>query len=170
MDDLVVVARVARPRGIRGEIVADLLTDFPDRFDGLGSLISISAEGKRRELKIETSVIRNGRLIIKFAGIDSIEAAEEIRNCDLCVPEKDAVRLEEDEFYDWQLEGCSVETVTGDYLGVVREIMRAGGPEILVIAGGEKEYLIPFVAAICIEVDPEKRLIRVDPPDGLLEF
>jgi 16S rRNA processing protein RimM len=170
LDDLVAVAKVARPRGIRGEIVADILTDFPDRFDGLRSLIAVTADGRRRELTIEALQIRNGRLHIRFAGLDSIEAAEEIRNCDLCVPESEAVSLNEDEFYDWQLTDCRVETVTGEKIGIVSEIMRAGGPEILVVSGVEKEYMIPFVTAICVEVDIGKKLIRIDPPDGLLEF
>ena len=106
---------------------------------------------------------------MKFAGIDSIEAGDELRNADICVPESDAVDLEEGEFFDWQLEGCSAVTVDGETLGTVKDLMRTGGTEVLVIEG-EREYLVPFAASICIEVDIENKRIVVDPPDGLLEF
>jgi 16S rRNA processing protein RimM len=170
LDDLVAVARVARPRGIRGEIVADLMTDFPSRFDGLENLTAVTPNGERRLLKIESAVIRKGRLYIKFAGVDSIESAEELRNSELCVPETEAIRPGQDEFYDWQLIDCSVETTDGVLIGSVSEIMRTGAQEILVIAGSGREYLVPFVAAICINVDLGKRVIQIDPPEGLLEF
>jgi 16S rRNA processing protein RimM len=106
---------------------------------------------------------------LKFAGIDSVEEAETIRNADICVAETDAVALDEGEFYDWQLEGCDVVTADGESIGTVRELMRTGGTENLVVEG-EKEYLIPFAESICIEVDIEKKRIVIDPPEGLLEF
>ena len=59
---------------------------------------------------------------------------------------------------------------TAEQIGTVRELMRTGGTEILVVDGAEKDYLIPFAEAICVEVDIEEKLIRIDPPEGLLEF
>jgi 16S rRNA processing protein RimM len=106
---------------------------------------------------------------LKFAGYDSIEAGETLRDAEICVPESDAVELEDSEYFDWQLEGCKVETIEGESLGEVVELMRTGGTELLVVRG-DKEYLIPFANSICVEVDIEKKVIRVDPPEGLLEF
>ena len=83
---------------------------------------------------------------------------------------REAVALEDDEFYDWQLENCAVETIEGEKLGVVKELMRTGGTELLVVAGAEKEFLIPFAENICTEIDIENKLIRIDAPEGLLEF
>ncbi len=170
MDDLVTIAKIAKPRGLKGELVADLLTDFPQRFDGLVDVASVTPDGERRELKIEKTWFQNGRVVLKFEGIDSIEDAEMLRNAEICVPEADAVELESDEYFDWQLEGCDVESVGGSQLGKVRKVMRTGGTENLVVEGGEKEYLIPFAKTICVEVDIENKLIRVDAPEGLLEF
>ncbi len=167
--ELVAVAKVARPRGIKGEVIADLLTDFPDRFDGLETVTGVMPDASRRELTIERHWFQSGRVVLKFAGIDTIEEAEPLRNAEICVPESDAVELEIGEFYDWDLAGCRVETVEGETIGTVREIMRTGGPEILVVDGA-KEFLIPFAEAICVEVDIDNKLIRIDPPEGLLEF
>ena len=168
--DLVAVARIVKSRGLRGELVADVLTDFPERFEDLETVIALFPDGARRELKIENFWFQKGRIILKFAGFDSIETAETLRGAEICVPESEAVELETGEFFDWELEGCAVETVEGLKLGRVKELMRTGGTEILVVEGADKEYLIPFAESICISVDVENKLIKIDAPEGLLEF
>ena len=168
MDELVAIARITRPRGIRGELVAEVLTDFPERFDGLEKVTALLGDG-RRELKIEKAWFQNERIVLKFSGVNSIEAAEDLRNAEICVPESDTVALDEGEFFDWQLEGCEAVTLGGETLGTVKELMRTGGTEVLVIEG-EREYLVPFAESICTEVDIENKRIVIDPPEGLLEF
>lgn len=170
MDDLVAIAKVARPHGLRGEVAADVLTDFPKRFQDLGNVVVLAEDQSRAELTIEGFRFQKGRVFLKFAGLDTVESVEPLRNAEICVPEDEAVELEEGEFYDWELEGCRVVTVDGTELGTVRELMRTGGTEILVVQGTEKDYLVPFAEAICTEVDIENELITIDPPDGLLEF
>lgn len=170
MDELVSVAMVVRVRGLRGEVVAEVLTDFPERFEGLLDVQAVLPDGTRRELKIERFWFQKGRLVLKFEGVDTVDAAEGLRNAEICVPEAEAVELEEGEFFDWQLEGCEVETVEGERVGTVRELMRTGGAEILVVEGDGGEFLIPFAESICTDVDVEAKLIRIDPPEGLLEF
>jgi len=169
-EELVAIARIARPRGVKGEVVAEILTDFPERFESLDTVIAVVEGGKRSDLKIEKLWFQNARIVLKFDGIDSIEAAETLRGVEICVPESDAVELESDEFFDWQLAGCQVETIDGDQIGTVKELMRTGGTELLVVEGETKEYLIPFAVAICVGVDVENKLIRVDLPEGLLDF
>lgn len=170
MEDLVAVARIVKPRGLKGELVAELLTDFPERFEGLADVTAVMPEGSHRELKIEKFWFQAGRIVLKFKGVDDVEAAETLRTAEICVAETEAVELEEGEYFDWQLAGCKVETIGGESLGVVKELMRTGGTEILVIAGEDREYLVPFAESICVEVDIDARLIKVDPPEGLLEF
>lgn len=169
-EELVAVAKITKSRGLRGELIADVLTDFPGRFEELETVIALLPNGERRELKIEKFWFQKERVILKFAGFDSIENAETLRGAEICVPESEAVELDTDEFFDWELENCEVETVEGEKIGRVKEIMRTGGTEILVVQGAEKDYLIPFAEAICPEVDVENKLIRVDLPEGLLEF
>jgi 16S rRNA processing protein RimM len=169
-EDLVTIAKIVRTRGLRGEVVAELLTDFPERFEGLEDVTAVFPDGKKRELKIEKFWFQKDRVILKFHGVDSIESAEALRDTEVCVRESEAVELEEGEYFDWELEGCEVETIEGEKLGAVREIMRTGGTEVLLIDGAEKELMVPFAEAICIEIDVEAKRIIVDPPEGLLEF
>ena len=164
------IAKILRPRGLRGEMVAEVLTDFPERFDSLQEVTAVLPDGELRELSLENAWFQKERIVLKFAGVDSIEDAERLRNSEICVDEVDAVELEEGEFFDWQLEGCEVVTVDGERTGRVRELLRTGGTEVLIIEGDGKEVLVPFAESICLEIDIEKKRIVIDPPEGLLDF
>ena len=169
-ENLVAIAKTTKTRGLRGELVADVLTDFPERFDDLENVIAILPNGNQQTLEIEKFWFQKGRVILKFKGFDAIETAETLRNAEICVPEAEAVELKENEFFDWELENCQVETLDGTKIGAVKEILRTGGTEVLIVTGDTKEYLIPFAETICVEVDVENKLIKIDAPDGLLEF
>jgi 16S rRNA processing protein RimM len=169
--ELVAVARAVKTRGLRGEVVAELLTDFPERFEGLDNLIAVAPDGSRTQLALEDHWFQGGRIVLKFAGYDSIEESAALVGREFAVPEAERVELEEDEFYDWELAGCRVETVEGAQLGTVREVMRTGGVELLVVEREDAgEYLIPMAEDICVRIDIDNKLVRVDPPEGLLEF
>src|SRR5215203_1073321 len=148
-------------------MVAEVLTDFPERFHGLQEVTAVLPDGELRELSLENAWFQKERIVLKFAGVDSIEDAERLRNSEICVDEVDAVELEEGEFFDWQLEGCEVVTVDGERTGSVRELLRTGGTEVLIIEGDGKEVLVPFAESICLEIDIEKKRIVIDPPEGL---
>ncbi len=171
-DDVIAVARVAKPRGLRGEVAAELLTDFPERFAGLTELIAITPTGTRRRLTLEDSWLHDRRIVLKFAGYDTPEAARELAGYELTVPAADAVELAADEYYDWQLEACQVVTVEGRELGRVREVLHTGAAPVLLIMDErrKREHLIPLAASICVEIDIAAKLIRVDPPEGLIEL
>jgi 16S rRNA processing protein RimM len=170
-DDLVVVARVARTRGLRGEVLADLYTDFPERFEGLEQIIAIAPDGSSRSLQIEEHWFHGNRIVFKFADYDSIDAAKDLAGYQLAVPASERIELPKDHFYEWELAGCRVEALDGKLIGQVREVMHTGGVEILVVAGNEgREFLIPMAHDICVEIDIEAKLIRVDPPEGLLDL
>lgn len=168
--DLITVAKIAKTRGLRGELVADILTDFPERFELLETVFIIKPNGETLETEIEKFWFQKDRVILKFKGFDQIESAETLRNSEVCIPESEAVALETDEFYDWELQECEVETVEGEKLGRVKDLLRTGGTEVLVVQGETKDYLIPFAETICVEVDIENKLIKVDAPNGLLDF
>jgi 16S rRNA processing protein RimM len=170
-EELIAVAKTARTRGLRGELVADLLTDFPERFEGLERIIAIGPKGERLPLELENHWFHDNRLIVKFAGYDSIEEAEKLIGFELAVPESEAVELDDDEYFDWELTGCKVVAVDGAEIGTVQSLMRTGGVALLVVKGpANREVLIPLAEDICIEFDIESSLIRVDPPDGLLDM
>ena len=170
-DELIVVAHIVKTRGLRGEVVADLLTDFPDRFDRLESLVGISSEDEKRSLQIEEKWFHGNRLVLKFAGFDSIDEAKELVGYNLAVPEADRVELPADTFYQWELAGCRVETIDGSDIGKVTGVMNTGGVEMLKIVDETgRDRLIPMASDIVIEIDKEKKFIRIDPPEGLLEL
>ena len=171
MDDLVAVAKILRPRGLRGESVAEVLTDFPERFEDLENVTAVLPGGERRDLKLENAWFQKERVVLKFQGLDTVEDAERLREAEICISESEAVELEEGEFFDWQLEGCETVTTEGEPIGKVREVLRTGGTEVLVIDHADgREVLIPFAESICIKVDVDGKRITVDPPEGLLEF
>lgn len=170
--ELVAVARAVKTRGLRGELVAELLTDFPERFEGLENLIAVAPDGRRTRLRLEEHWFQGQRIVLKFAGFDSIEEAQALVGNEFAVPEAERVELPEDEFYDWELAGCRVETVGGEGLGEISSVMKTGAVPVLVVKDDsrKREYLIPLAEDICVEVDVDNRLVRVDPPEGLLEF
>ncbi len=169
-DDLVVIARAVRTHGLKGEIVAELLTDFPERFEELEELILVSPSGDRKMVQLEDHWFQKDRVVLKLADCDHVDSAKQLVGHDFAVEESDRVPLEEDEFYDWELEGCTVK-VGEKSIGQVRSVMRTGGAEILVIADeAGNEHLVPLAASIVVEIDPAAKSIVVDPPEGLLEL
>jgi 16S rRNA processing protein RimM len=170
-DDLIIVARAVRTRGLKGELIADILTDFPERFERVSELTGVSPSGERKQLELENHWFQNDRMVLKFAGYDSIDSAKMLVGFELGVPEADRVELAEDEFYDWELEGCLVETKLGQAVGQVREVMRTGGVELLVVENEEhRETFVPMVASIVVEIDVAGKKILIDPPEGLLDL
>lgn len=168
--ELVVIARAVKPRGLKGEIVAELLTDFPDRFDDIEELVLVTPGGERRSGQLEDYWFQNGRVILKLADYDDVEAAKELVGFEFAVPESERVPLGEDEYYDWELEGCTVK-VGNDSIGKVQSVIKTGGTEILQIADENgKEHLVPLVDEIVVEIDTAEKLIVVDPPEGLLDL
>ncbi len=169
-EEFVAIAKITKPRGLRGEVVADILTDFPERFDNLEKVFVVDESGKTSELEVEKFFFQKNRIVLKFKNFNSIEEAEHLRNAEICIPESEAVELDEDEFFDWELKDCEVKTVGGEMIGKVKEVFHAGENINLVVENGENDYMIPFVEAICPEVDIENKLIKVDLPEGILEF
>jgi 16S rRNA processing protein RimM len=125
-DSLISVARAVRTRGLKGEIVADLLTDFPERFEAIDRLIASSPTGQRRSVELEGYWFQKDRIILKLANVDSIEAAQELVGYEFCIPEAERVRLDENEYYDFELEGCFVRDIGGRDIGKVQRVLKTG--------------------------------------------
>ena len=170
-EPLVAIARSVKTRGLKGEILAELLTDFPDRFNSITQLVCVFPSGERREVELESHWLHQDRVVLKLAGIDNIETAAAFVGCEFAVPESERVQLEDGEFYEWELQGCEVTTVAGEHLGRVKELLRTGGVDALVIeSDGSRDYLVPMVETIVVNVDLDNRAISIDPPEGLLDL
>jgi 16S rRNA processing protein RimM len=169
--DDVVIARVVKPHGIRGEIVCSIESDLPDRFDSLEDVTLSLSDGSRLRLAIEDRWSHSGRLVLKLAGYDSRTSAESLVGGCIVVAQSDALPLENDAFYAYDLVGCAVFASEGRMLGSVQSILFTGGTDCLVVGSeGGRQYLIPFADEICDEVDLEGKRIRIKPPEGLLEI
>lgn len=155
---------------MKGEIIAELLTDFPDRFEQVSTIYAVRKD-EVEPLKLENYWFQNDRVVLKFAGFDDIDKAKELVGCDFSLPETERVLLSEDEYYDWELEGSTVLITTGRELGKVTSILRTGGVALLVVSDESgREHLVPLAESIVISVDIAARRITIDPPEGLLDL
>jgi 16S rRNA processing protein RimM len=174
MDDgsseLVIIARAVKPRGLKGEIVAELLTDFPERFEDVDELVLVSPKGERTVGQLESYWFQNDRVVLKLADYDDVEAAKQLVGFEFAVPESERVTLPSDHYYDWELEGCTVKAGS-ESIGKVQSVIKTGGTEILLVADENgKERLIPLVDSIVVAIDATAKTIVVDPPEGLLDL
>ncbi len=167
----VVIARIVKARGIRGEVACDLATDFPERFQHIADATVVMPNGARLSLRLENHWFHQNRVILKFAGTDTMTDAQRLVGGVLVISESDAWELEEDEFYEYDLIGIEALTIDGKRIGQVTKLLRTSGNDLLVIEGeNQREILIPFVDEICKEVDVEARRITINAPEGLLDL
>src|SRR5688572_26047711 len=168
--ELVAIARAVKTRGLKGEIVAELLTDFPERFENREELVMVSPGGERKIGRLEDFWFQNDRVVLKLADYDDVEKAKELVGFEFAVPESERVPLPADHYYDWELEGCTVKVGSED-IGHVSSVLKTGGAEILVVNDeGGKERLIPLADSIVVKIDAANKTIVVDPPEGLLDL
>jgi 16S rRNA processing protein RimM len=168
----VIVGRVGRPHGIRGEVMVSVRTDEPDLRFAVGATLDAGRDlpdDAAGELSPLTVAAR--RWLVSFAGITDRTAASELTGSWLSVDSSQLPQLEDpDEFRDHELIGLSVRTCSGDSVGVVADVLHHG-QDLLVVRhpDGPGEYLVPFVRAIVPEVDVKAGLLVIDPPRGLLD-
>lgn len=164
----VAVGKLIRARGLRGELIAEVYSSLSGRAEQLRE-VTLALDGRRCVAVVERLWYHDGRPVFKFAGMDSMDAAEAWAGADILVPEAERVRAGEGEFFHADLIGCQV-IGTGP-LGVVASVEEYGGAPLLkVVAPDGREILIPFVRSMCREIDVAARVIRVDLPEGLLEL
>ncbi|MBI3689082.1 MAG: ribosome maturation factor RimM [Actinobacteria bacterium] len=166
-----IVGRIGKPHGVRGEVSVEVRTDDPEARFAAGSVL-VTDPAERGPLTVGRMHWHSGRLLLTFDGVGGREAAERLRGTLLVVDTTDLAELTDpDEFYDHQLVGLRAELPDGQVLGVVSEVIHAPSGDLLAVArsaGGEA--LVPFLTAMVPEVDlPGGRLV-VAPPEGLLEL
>lgn len=174
--EMVVVGRVARSHGNKGEVVINLETDFPERRFQNGNVLYGLVDGEAKPFLIEGVRFHGGRPVVGLKGIDSMNAAEALAAAELRVPEAELVTLPQDTYYRYQLIGSVVETISGTVVGTVTAVEGAiGAQRLLVRPSGDKfeigtEIEVPLAEPICVRIDTVEKRILVDPPDGLLEL
>lgn len=189
----IVLAHLLRPQGRKGEILAELLTDFPERFSSTPRVFLAPENFAGPESDARLAEVldfwlpvgkNSGRIVLHFAGIDSISQAETLAGLDVLVPASERLELEDDASYVSDLVGCllydhAAGPVT-NALGVVTDVHFATTPDgnrrleevaplLAVETPDGDEILVPFVKAFLIEVDTEARRIDMNLPTGLAE-
>jgi len=169
-DDLLLIGRVARAHGNRGQVIVNPDTDFAeDRFQ-IGRMVRVGAPDRAVPRAITSVRFHQGRPIIALAGIETMNDAEALAGAELWLPASSLEPLPPETFYRHDLVGCEVRRRSGEAVGRVTAVEGTLERSHLVVVADGREMLIPLAAPICVEVDPAARVIVVDPPEGLLEI
>jgi len=178
------LARIRRPQGRKGEVFADILTNFPEKFAERRRLWLIADPdalraktiAAPREVELKAHWLHKGGIVLHFAGSDSISAAETLAGLIVAIPFAERAALEPDEFYIGDLIGCSLFDVAGTapiFVGQIEEIDRTAGPVALFVVlpqGSREEILIPFARSYLRRIDVAAKRVEMALPDGLVDL
>ncbi|MCE7007727.1 ribosome maturation factor RimM [Kibdelosporangium philippinense] len=167
----VVVGRVAKAHGIRGELAVEVRTDSPEQRFAPGAVVAARLrDGSSRPLTLSAVRAHGERLLVFFDEVPDRTAAEALRGA-LLLADTDALPPTDDpdEFYDHELEGLAAVLADGSPVGTVREVVHSAAGELLALDVDGREVLVPFVREIVPEVDIAGRRVVLDPPEGLLD-
>jgi 16S rRNA processing protein RimM len=161
-----VIGRVIKPHGVLGEVRVEIITELPERFTWLKTIYV--GEASPQPVGVESVRFHKDFALIKFEGCDSREAAVELRNQLLLVPEDEAIPLEEGEYYLYQLEGLEVYTDEGEHLGQLVEVVETKANNVFVIHGPRGEVLLPDTEEVVLDIDFENGRMEVHLLPGLV--
>lgn len=171
MTELLLVGKIARAHGNKGQVIVNPETDFAqERFAVGNELVIEDAQGGRTTVRRITAVrFHDGRPIIGLDGVETMHDAEALAGVELKMPASALGALPANAFYRHDLVGCDVKDTAGRAIGRVTDVEGPMEQSRLVVAGPKGELLIPMAEGICVSVDTAAKTIVVDPPDGLLE-
>ena len=169
------LARIRRPQGRRGEVFAEILTDFPEKFGDRGQvwlLAPDSLAASARAAKLIAHWLHKGGVVLHLAGVDSISAAKALSGMIIAIPRTQRVALAEDEAYISDLIGCTLVDLAGPQpaaVGIIEDVDRDAGPvALLIVRGAAGEVLIPFAKSYLKKIDWEARRVEMALPEGLI--
>jgi 16S rRNA processing protein RimM len=168
--ELILVGRVARAHGNKGQVIVNPETDFPGERFVAGSTLIVEQAGLAKERRIAAVRFQQGRPIIAFDGVETMNDAEALAGAELKVPADALPPLPARTYYRHDLVGCEVRTTGGETVGTVTDVEGTLERSRLVIARQGGEVQVPMVDSICVSVDPAAKTIVIDPPEGLLEL
>jgi len=167
---MAVVGRIARAHGIRGQVIVNPETDFPQQRFRPGSLLFVKRGASVDSMVVRTVRFQNGRPVIGLEGVETMNDAEALAGLELRVPVEELAKLPEGTFYHHDLVGCRVVTERGEPVGTVEGVEGTVGGSRLVVAGARGEILIPLASEICRTIDVPGKRIVIEPPEGLLDL
>lgn len=168
-----VIGRIGKAHGLRGEVTVGVRTDDPEERFAVGSVLRTDP-AERGPLTVSGLRFVSGqKLVLAFDGVGDRSAAEQLRGTMLVIDSDELPELDDDdEFYDHEIEGMTVRTEDGTDVGVVVQVVHGAGGDTLAVraAGSRREVLIPFVRSIVPTIDRATRSMTITPPEGLLEL
>ncbi len=175
------LARIRKPQGRKGEVFAEILTDFPDKFKErrqlwlLAADVSTAAAAQApRQVELLNHWLHKGGVVLHFAGVDSITAAEALKGMTVAIPREERAALGEDEVYVGDLIGCVLVDVAGAeavHVGEIEAVDRSGGAApLLVVRGAKGEVLVPFTKSYLRKIDLAAKKVEVELPMGLVDL
>jgi 16S rRNA processing protein RimM len=167
---MVVVGRVVRPHGRRGQVVVEADTDFAAERFGAGATVYWRLDAGVLPVRVTSSRPYDARWVVGFEGVGTIDEAEALRGLELRIPASALRTLAQGTYYTHELVGCRVETADGGAVGEVAGVQFGSGPPLLIVTGEGGEMLVPMAETICRTIDVAARRIVIDPPAGLLEL
>lgn len=164
-----VVGRILRAHGVRGELRVEVLTELPERLTWLEWVYLSRDPDDEAPVATEVTHVRfhKGQALVTLAGTASREAAEALRSTYLLVPIAEAIPLEDDEYYYYQLEGLEVVSDEGERLGIIREVLETGANQVFIVDGAAGELLLPNTEEVVLAVDLEAGRMTVHLLAGL---
>ncbi len=162
-----IIGRVIKPHGLRGEVAVEIMTDFPDRF---ALLDTVYLGEEKTPFALKRFRLYKGRALLKLAGCDTREAAEDLRGQLVQIPIEQAMPLGEDEYYIHQVIGLEAWTTKGEFLGRVSEVLSTPANDVFVVQDekSSREILIPAIEDVVVKVDLKERKLVIEPMEGLI--
>jgi 16S rRNA processing protein RimM len=175
------LARIRHPQGRRGEVFADILTDFPEKFSDRKMLVLVREDQalKPRPVQLQHHWLHKGGVVLHFEGVNSISDAEQLTGLTVAIPRAERVSLGEGEVYIGDLVGCTLidiaHRISGQMVprtvGVIENVDRTAGPvALLIVRNGPEEVLVPFARNYLRGLDLDARRVEMELPDGLIEL
>lgn len=183
-EEWVWLARIRRPQGRKGEVLAEILTDFPEKFaerkqlwllsDTAAAASAAAKKAAPREVTLVDHWLHKGSVVLHFAGVDSITAAETLAGLVVAVPLAERAPLSDDEVYIADLIGCSLVDVAGAapvVVGEIEDVDRTAGPvALLIVRGAAGEVLVPFAKSFLRTLDIAGKRVEMALPEGLTDL
>jgi len=171
VQDLVMIGKIVKPHGIRGEVKVYAYSERPENFKHYDKVVLQEPAGSGTEIYKVVKCREQGKLaILQLEGVTSREAAEALQGYTLWLNKTDFPQLDSDEYYWHQLEGLAVLTESGQELGKVSRLFSTAAHDIMVVTGAGHEYMIPVKEDIIKNIDEQDGRVIISPPAGLLEI
>lgn len=165
--DLIAVGEIVKAQGIKGEVKVIPLTDNPARFGKLRRVF-LQNGNSLQELQLETYRLFKQFILLKFEGVDDMNAANALGRGLLLIPRVERLKLPPGRYYHDEIEGLKVYQTTGEYLGEIERILETGSNDVYVVKGDSGEILIPALKSVVKLIDTDLGRMEVDLPDGLV--